>query len=92
MFRDTILTLYFFHLPERQFHQVSYEIQEYNINVNLPIKFNKLNNKRIEISNKIIEIGRRSRACADYGGRCCQGDYNQFQIIVYILRVKTCRD
>jgi hypothetical protein len=86
MLRDTILTLFLFHLPERQFHQASYEIQEYNLNTSLLVDFSELNKKRIDISNKISEIGKSNRVCADCGGRCCQGDYNHFQIIDYIMR------
>lgn len=67
-------------------------LQNYNIlgtkyNLILLKKLEKLNQRRIDIVNKISEIKPINNVCISCNGLCCRGNFSRFYAIDYIIRL-----
>ena len=77
IFRTWVL----FHKPERRYHKLSFNL------LTIESQLNDLNEKRRIIQRKIIELSKDVEVCKICKGACCQGEYNHFTAIDYLLRM-----
>jgi hypothetical protein len=68
-------------IPSRQFYLLAFRRQDARS------KIERLNTRRQQIQRSILEICSHTDVCQKCGGFCCNGDYNHFTLIDYLIRM-----
>lgn len=74
-------TYFLFHKSLRRFDRLSCNL------TTLSKQLNHLNENRKITQRKIIELSKDNKECTTCQGLCCQGDYNHFTAIDYLIRL-----
>ena len=90
-FKNAIFTWKYFHLSEKKLHIIAWHLQNEEVksikfSKSSIIQLNSLNNKKIDIQKEIGNITKYNNTCKKCGGECCQGDYNHFTVLDYLIR------
>jgi hypothetical protein len=67
-------------VPGRRFHRLAYDLQSAKNTMR------HLNNRRQRLQQEIVELSEHVSICRTCAGLCCQGKYNHFTVVDYLVR------